>query len=107
MPELAIRAIAVSMVPVNDAPTLSATADDPTFVENKAPVGVYSGASIGLTEAADRVQSMTLTVAGLQNGSDEWLVVDGTSVVLSDGNMASYFYPARNRCSARLVLGVF
>ncbi|MCH2172094.1 DUF4347 domain-containing protein, partial [Myxococcota bacterium] len=75
----------ISMVPVNDAPALSANASNPTFTENGAPEGLYTGTAIDLTEAADQVASLTLTVSGLQNGTDELLIVDGESVVLVDG----------------------
>ena len=38
-------------VAVNDAPTLTATADDPTFTEGGAAAGLYSSTSIDLVEA--------------------------------------------------------
>ena len=37
-------------------------------------------------EAGDLVDTLTLTVSGLANGSDEILVVDGTNVALTDLN---------------------
>ena len=56
----------VTMAAVNDAPTMSATGDSPTFTEGGAAAGLYSSASIGLTEAADLVDTITFTVAGLR-----------------------------------------
>ena len=50
----------VTMTAVNDAPTLAATGDDPTFTEGGAAAGLYSATSIGLTEAADLVDTLTL-----------------------------------------------
>ncbi|TVS18283.1 MAG: hypothetical protein EA424_11215, partial [Planctomycetaceae bacterium] len=75
----------VSVTAVNDPPTLTATGTDPTFTENGPPVTLYSDTSIDVVEAADRVQTLVLTVSGLENGADEILVVDGTNVALIDG----------------------
>ena len=41
--------------------------------------------SPSLPDDTDQVYSLVLTVAGLQNGADELLVVDGATVALSDG----------------------
>jgi len=79
-------ASAVAVRAVNDAPTLTATAASPNFTVGGAAVPLYSGAAINAAEAADKVRSLKLTVAGLQNGSQEILVVDGTSVALTHGN---------------------
>ncbi|MAE63926.1 MAG: hypothetical protein CMJ18_06600, partial [Phycisphaeraceae bacterium] len=79
----------IDVTAVNDDPTLTATGDDPTFVAGGASVGLYSSTSIDLVEAADRVVNVILTVAGLQDGADEILVVDGTNVALTDLNSAS------------------
>ena len=79
----------VTMAAANDAPTLSATGDSPTFTEGGAAAGLYSAASIGLTEAADLVDTITFTVAGLQNGADELLHVDGETIALTNGNSAT------------------
>ncbi len=76
----------VTLTAVNDVPTLTATADDPTFTEGGAAAGLYSATSIDLVEAGDLVDTLTLTVSGLVDGSDEILVVDGTNVALTDLN---------------------
>jgi len=79
-------ASAATVRAVNDAPSLTAAAGNPTFTANGSAVTLYSGAAIHAVEAADNVRSLVLTVAGLQNGSQEILVVDGTSVALAHGN---------------------
>ena len=79
----------VNLAAVNDAPTLSASGDDPTFTEGGAAAGLYSASSIGLTEAADLVDALTLTVAGLQNGADELLHIDGETIALTHLNSAT------------------
>jgi hypothetical protein len=76
----------VNVTAINDAPSLSATGDDPTFTEGGAAAGLYSSTSIDLVEAGDEVKTLTLTVAGLQNGADEILNVDGTDVALTHLN---------------------
>jgi hypothetical protein len=76
----------VTLTAINDAPSLSATGDDPTFTEGGAAAGLYSTTSIDLVEAADEVKTLTLTVAGLQNGADEILNIDGTDVALTHLN---------------------
>ena len=75
-----------TLTAVNDAPTLTATASNPTFTEGGAATGLYSATSIDLFEAADLVNTLTLTVSGLSNGADEILRVDGTNVALTNGN---------------------
>ena len=75
----------VTIVGVNDPPTLTATGDDPTFTEKEPPVTLYSDTSIDVVEEGDRVKTLVLTVSDLENGPDEILVVDGTSVALVDG----------------------
>jgi flagellar basal body rod protein FlgG len=77
--------LSTSVTAVNDPPTLTATPTDPTFTENGSAVTLYSGTSIDVVEAGDSVQTLMLTVSGLQNGADEILVVDGTEVSLTDG----------------------
>ena len=75
----------VTVTAVNDEPSLTATAANPTFTENGPAVTLYTGTVIDVVEARDRVQALTLTVSGLQNGSAEILVVDGTNVTLTGG----------------------
>ena len=59
-------------------------------------MALYSGTVIDVVEAADKVQTLMLTVSGLQNGASEILVVDGTDVALTgdqrddDGNGIAY-----------------
>jgi hypothetical protein len=78
-------ASAATVRAVNDAPSLTAAVGNPTFTANGSAVTLYSGAAINAVEAADKVRTLVLTVSGLQNGSQEILVVDGTSVALTHG----------------------
>ena len=76
----------MNVIPINDAPILSISSDNPTFTENGSPVGVYSNASVDLVEAADNATAMVISVDGLANGSDEILVIDGQAIELTDLN---------------------
>ena len=73
----------VTVTAANDEPSLTATAANPTFTENGPAVTLYTGTMIDVVEATDKVKTLTLTVSGLQNGSAEILVVDGTNVTLT------------------------
>ena len=71
----------------NDQPTLSATAANPTYVENDATgAQMFSAASISAIEAAQSIKQLTLTVGTLADGSNEVLMIDGTAVALTNGN---------------------
>ncbi|TWT84883.1 PilZ domain protein [Planctomycetes bacterium CA13] len=76
----------ISVAAVNDAPITSITLGAPTFVENGGAVLLFSGASVDLVEASDLVSNLVITVDGLENGSDEVLVVDGQAIELFDAN---------------------
>jgi hypothetical protein len=75
----------ISMISVNDAPTLSATALSPTFTENESAVDLFGNVGISTVEAGQTVRQLTLTVSGLVDGSSEQLILDGTTVALTDG----------------------
>ncbi|MBB4284820.1 DUF4347 domain-containing protein [Roseospira goensis] len=78
----------VSITSVNDPPTLTATGQDPTFVEGTGAPGsdLFSGVTASTVEAADRISSLTLTVTNVSDGASEILRVDGSDVALTDGN---------------------
>jgi hypothetical protein len=74
----------VNVVPVNDAPTVSVTALNPTF-QGAAGVGtqavavnVFSGASVSTVEAGQNIIGLTFTADGLLAGTQESIEVDGT-----------------------------
>ncbi|TSD13503.1 hypothetical protein DP107_11800, partial [Haloglomus irregulare] len=69
---------------VNDPPTLSLSTSDPTFTEDGSSVGVFSSANVGVVEGSQQVNSLELTVSNVADGSAEQLIVDGSSVALTD-----------------------
>ncbi|MCG8518101.1 MAG: DUF4347 domain-containing protein, partial [Pseudomonadales bacterium] len=54
--------VTVSITNVNDAPTLTATGQDPTYIEGAAAADLFSGPGANTIETADRFEAMTLTV---------------------------------------------
>ncbi|MEQ1740883.1 MAG: hypothetical protein ABL869_00050, partial [Candidatus Nitrotoga sp.] len=83
-------AATVNVTPVNDAPTLTATAVGGTFTEGAGAatgtaVSLFSGASISTIEAGQTVTSLTFTVGNVQNGSSEVINLDGTAISLVNG----------------------
>jgi membrane-bound inhibitor of C-type lysozyme len=78
-------ASAISVVPVDDAPTVSATASNPTFTEDGSAVALFSGANVSAIEAAQNIKSLTFTVNNLTDGSAERITIDGSTFSLTNG----------------------
>lgn len=78
-------AATVTVVAVNDAPVVGSTGIDAS-VSSGDSTSVFSGTTVSTVEAGQSVAAITLTVSGLQDGTDETLVVDGTTITLSEGN---------------------
>ncbi|NJD37367.1 MAG: DUF4347 domain-containing protein, partial [Geobacter sp.] len=73
----------ITITPINDAPALAATAANPAFSEVPGTaVTLFSTASINAIESAQTITQLTLTLAGLANGADEKLVIDGVATSL-------------------------
>lgn len=78
----------VTVVATNDAPTLTATALDPSFVEatgvgaQAAAVKVFSSANASAIEGAQSLKSLTFTLSGLVDGASERITVDGRAITL-------------------------
>ena len=88
----------VNVVAVNDAPTASATALNPTFQEaaglgtQAAAVNVFGAANAATVEAGQNIIGLNFTVGSLLDGASERIVVDGTAITLganSAGTTAS------------------
>ncbi len=76
----------VSITGVNDEPTLTATRQDPTYVEGAAAADLYSTVAASTVESGQTFTSLTLTVTNVSDGANEILRVDGSDVALTDGN---------------------
>ena len=75
----------VTVTNVSDAPTLTATGGNPTHIEDAGASDLFNTVSASTVEAADRINSMTLTVTNVNDGADEILSFDGSDLSLADG----------------------
>ncbi|MCP4966727.1 MAG: hypothetical protein GY926_16060, partial [bacterium] len=80
----ATRSTTVTIIPVNDEPTLSATASNPTFNEGGAAAGLFSGASVSTVEAGQTITGLTFTVTNVTDTGNEQITIDGTTITLDD-----------------------
>ena len=88
--DTAVATATITVTSVNDAPTLIATAANPTFTEGAGlaqgtAVSVFSGTAISTIEAGQSITSSTFTVSGLIDGSNEKVTINGTQLSLTDG----------------------
>lgn len=76
----------ISVIPVNDPPTLDLLMLNPEFTQGGAAVHPFGMTSASTVEAGQLFTAMTLTVTNVSNGADEILTIGGTDVALTDGN---------------------
>lgn len=79
----------VSVTGVNDAPTLTATGQNPTYIEDQAASDLYSTVSADVIESSNGNQTftaLTLTVTNVSDGASEILGFDGSDIALTDTN---------------------
>ncbi|MDV2081252.1 hypothetical protein, partial [Marinobacter xestospongiae] len=79
----------VTMVDVNDEPTLMATGSNPTFTEGGTAASLFSGTSLDTVEAGQAVTGLSFTITNVTNGSNERINIDGTTIVLTHGTNGS------------------
>ncbi|WP_344960203.1 hypothetical protein, partial [Zobellella aerophila] len=79
----------VTLVGVNDEPTLTANASNPTFTEGGAAAGLFTGTDINTVEAGQAITGLSFTITNVTNGSNERINVDGTTIVLTHGTNGS------------------
>ena len=78
----------VNVSPVNDEPTLTATAANATFTEGDAsPADIFQTPIVAnAIEAGQTFSSLTLTVTNVTDGANEILRINGVDVALTDTN---------------------
>ncbi len=76
----------VTITALNDEPTLTAVASDPTFTENGPAVSLFSSSSASTIEAGQTLAELTLTISNVSDGADEILGADGSAIALTNGN---------------------
>ncbi|MEM7543351.1 MAG: Ig-like domain-containing protein, partial [Pseudomonadota bacterium] len=74
--------VTITITGVDDAPTVTATGLDPTFTEDGSAVDIFSGVTIDAVEPGQTIEEIVFTVSNVSNGSDEIVVIDGTSIPL-------------------------
>lgn len=85
-PGRATGSTTVSITNINDAPTLSATGSDPTYVEEAGAVDLFNTVTVSAVELGDNISSLGLTVTNVNDGASEILRFDDSDVALSNGN---------------------
>ncbi|MBT6479756.1 MAG: hypothetical protein HOK69_11755, partial [Gammaproteobacteria bacterium] len=75
----------VSLAVLNDEPTLTATGASPTFTEGDSGATLFTGATLSTVEAGQSVESMKLTVTNIDDSGSEYLTIDGSDVLLTNG----------------------
>ncbi|WP_392431364.1 putative Ig domain-containing protein [Yersinia sp. HM-2024] len=70
------------------APTANGSGANPTFAENGAAVGVFTGISVDTHDSGQTFGSAVFTVSNVA-GSTEYLTIHGINVALSNGNSVS------------------
>ena len=86
---LARATVTVTITGVDDAPTLAATGQDPTFTEDGSPAGLFGGVTASTVDAGQTFSGLTLTVTNVGDGAGEILHIDGSDVALTDGTMVT------------------
>ncbi|MEC8859521.1 MAG: DUF4347 domain-containing protein [Pseudomonadota bacterium] len=71
------------------APTLTATATNPTFTENGSAADLFNSVAAETKDDGQTFTGLTLTVTNVSNGSDEILTIGGTSIALTNSNSGS------------------
>lgn len=80
------QTVTVTVIAVNDAPILTSNPSSPAYIEGGDAVGLFSDTDISTVEDGQSITALTLTVAGVSDGSAETLTVDGTSIALVNGS---------------------
>jgi len=75
----------ISIIAVNDEPVLISTGLNPTFTEGESAVSLFQSTSASTVESGQTFSDLTMTVSNVNNGSNERLNVDGTTIVLTNG----------------------
>ncbi|MBK1670374.1 hypothetical protein CKO28_20325 [Rhodovibrio sodomensis] len=78
----------VTVNPLNDEPTLTATSSNPIFTEGDGNAGLFTGAAASTVESGQTFSSLTLTVSNVTEGAAEILNIGGTDLALTNTNSA-------------------
>ena len=76
----------VTVISVNAPPTLTATANNPSYTEGGSAAILYSSTAITAVKTGQTILQIVLTVTNVTDGTNEILNIDGSSVALTNGN---------------------
>jgi len=71
----------------NQAPTLTATSQDPTFTEGDLATALFSAFTANTVESGETIEQLVFTVTNVTDGNNELITLDGSSFILSDLNI--------------------
>lgn len=85
-----VTEFSITINPVDDAPTLTATALGTSgvpisFTEGDTPSALFADAAASAVEADEDVTGITVMISGVKDAAAERLIVDGTSIALTQG----------------------
>ncbi len=76
--------VTITAYAANDAPILTATALNPTFIEGNSIVTLFSNAIASTVESGQLFTDITLTISNVTDGSFEYLSLDGSLISLTN-----------------------
>lgn len=76
----------VKVVSVNDAPVFNGSGVNSDYTVSGDRVELFSGLAISAVEQNQALSSVTYTISGLQDGSNEHLTFDGVEIALTNGS---------------------
>ena len=76
----------LTVTTINDAPTLSSTPVNGTYVEGGVPAGLFKDSQASTIEAGQTFIQATLSLSGVVDGAHEKLTLDGTEIALIAGS---------------------
>jgi large repetitive protein len=80
----------ITVTPVNDAPTLTATSNNPNYSNG---VDLFSGVTASSVENGQLLDQLKLTVTNISGTATDSLSIDGVTVALTNGNVVSTSTP--------------
>ena len=81
--------LSLTIIKVNEAPTVTNIANDPTFYSAGDAVDLFSSVQVSTVEAGQNITTFSLSVDGVVDGSSEILTLGGVEVQLVAGQNGS------------------
>lgn len=75
----------ITVVPVNDAPTLTAIGTTTTYIEDAPISSLFSGSIADTIEANQLITKLVFTVSNVTDIGNEQISINGTTLTLTDG----------------------